>query len=165
MSVCGSYSFQNLQRFKEMREMHGSASRDDRQKREQLRQEKEMAKFAQMYPIYFCFSTPPYTFFFFHVYVCANHWASHLVYMFIYSFAGQMHINNANNNNNSRKVLGPPVMSAHQRLLQQYYNRISDGLWNLAFLSKAMPRLVILDPILLLEVSFLLLLSLGYCIM
>lgn len=31
-----------------MREMHGSSSRDDRQKREQLRQEKEMAKFAQM---------------------------------------------------------------------------------------------------------------------
>ncbi|KAG6502753.1 hypothetical protein ZIOFF_035040 [Zingiber officinale] len=49
------------ERFKEMREMHGS-SRDDRQKREQLRQEKEMAKFAQMYPIYFCFLTPPCTF-------------------------------------------------------------------------------------------------------
>lgn len=38
-----------IQRFKEMREMHGSSSRDDRQKRELLRQEKEMAKFAQMY--------------------------------------------------------------------------------------------------------------------
>lgn len=36
------------QRFKEMKEMHGSSSRDERQKREQLRQEKEMAKFAQM---------------------------------------------------------------------------------------------------------------------
>lgn len=33
-----------------MKEMHGSSSRDDRQKREQQRQEKEMAKFAQMYP-------------------------------------------------------------------------------------------------------------------
>ena len=31
--------------------MHGSSSRDDRQKREQQRQEREMAKFAQMYPI------------------------------------------------------------------------------------------------------------------
>lgn len=39
-----------VQRFKGMREMHGSSSRDERQKREQLRQEKEMAKFAQMYP-------------------------------------------------------------------------------------------------------------------
>lgn len=38
------------QRFKEMKEMHGGGSRDDRQKREQLRQEREMAKFAQMYP-------------------------------------------------------------------------------------------------------------------
>lgn len=33
-----------------MKEMHGSSSRDDRQKREQQRQEKELAKFAQMYP-------------------------------------------------------------------------------------------------------------------
>ncbi|KVH95043.1 hypothetical protein Ccrd_002890 [Cynara cardunculus var. scolymus] len=31
-----------------MREMHGTSSRDDKQKREQLRQEREMAKFAQM---------------------------------------------------------------------------------------------------------------------
>lgn len=38
-----------LQRFKEMREMHGTSSRDDRQKREQQRQEREIAKFAQMY--------------------------------------------------------------------------------------------------------------------
>lgn len=38
-----------MQRFKQMKEMHGSSSRDDRQKREQQRQEKEMAKFAQMY--------------------------------------------------------------------------------------------------------------------
>jgi len=30
--------------------MHGSSSRDDRQKREQQRQERELAKFAQMYP-------------------------------------------------------------------------------------------------------------------
>lgn len=37
-----------------MREMHGSSSRDDRQKREQLREEKEMAKFAQMYTNEFC---------------------------------------------------------------------------------------------------------------
>lgn len=43
-----------VQRFKEMREMHGSSSRDDRQKREQLREEKEMAKFAQMYTNEFC---------------------------------------------------------------------------------------------------------------
>ena len=33
-----------------MKEMHGSSSRDDRQKREQQRQERELAKFAQMYP-------------------------------------------------------------------------------------------------------------------
>jgi len=33
-----------------MKEMHGGSSRDDRQKREQQRQEREMAKFAQMYP-------------------------------------------------------------------------------------------------------------------
>ncbi|OMO86210.1 hypothetical protein CCACVL1_09731 [Corchorus capsularis] len=37
-----------FERFKEMRELHGSSSRDDRLKREQQRQEKEMAKFAQM---------------------------------------------------------------------------------------------------------------------
>lgn len=41
--VCG------FQRFKEMRDMHGSSSRDDRLKREQQRQEREMAKFMQMY--------------------------------------------------------------------------------------------------------------------
>lgn len=38
-----------MQRFKDMREMHGTSSRDDRQKREQQRQEREIAKFAQMY--------------------------------------------------------------------------------------------------------------------
>lgn len=38
-----------MQRFKEMKEMHGTSSRDDRKKREQQRQEREMAKFAQMY--------------------------------------------------------------------------------------------------------------------
>lgn len=43
----------NWQRFKEMKEMHGSSSRDDRQKREQQRQEKEMAKFVQTYAIIF----------------------------------------------------------------------------------------------------------------
>lgn len=32
-----------------MKEMHGGSSRDDRQKREQQRQEREIAKFAQMY--------------------------------------------------------------------------------------------------------------------
>lgn len=32
-----------------MRDMHGSSSRDDRQKREQQRQERELAKFKQMY--------------------------------------------------------------------------------------------------------------------
>ena len=42
-----------LQRFKEMREMHGSSSRDDRNKREQQREEREMAKFAQMYLSFF----------------------------------------------------------------------------------------------------------------
>ncbi|KAE9446718.1 hypothetical protein C3L33_21380, partial [Rhododendron williamsianum] len=36
------------ERFKEMREMHGTSSRDDRQKREQQRQEREIAKFAQI---------------------------------------------------------------------------------------------------------------------
>ncbi|CAN1161683.1 G patch domain-containing protein 8 [Linum perenne] len=43
-----SYDHNHRKRFKEMREMHGSSSRDDRQKRELQRQEKEMAKFAQM---------------------------------------------------------------------------------------------------------------------
>ncbi|KAF8392748.1 hypothetical protein HHK36_023097 [Tetracentron sinense] len=42
-----SYDHNHRKRFKEMKEMHGS-SRDDRQKREQLRQEKEMAKFTQI---------------------------------------------------------------------------------------------------------------------
>lgn len=32
-----------------MRDMHGNSSRDDRLKREQQRQEREMAKFKQMY--------------------------------------------------------------------------------------------------------------------
>lgn len=36
-----------------MREMHGSSSRDDRQKREQQRQEREMAKFVLTYPAIF----------------------------------------------------------------------------------------------------------------
>lgn len=40
----------DLQRFKEMKELHGSSSRDDRLKREQQRQEREMAKYAQLYP-------------------------------------------------------------------------------------------------------------------
>ncbi|KAF3779120.1 G patch domain-containing protein 8 [Nymphaea thermarum] len=37
------------ERFKEMKELHGSSSRDDRLKREQQRQEREMAKYAQLY--------------------------------------------------------------------------------------------------------------------
>ncbi|KAF9681446.1 hypothetical protein SADUNF_Sadunf05G0002300 [Salix dunnii] len=43
-----SYDHNHRKRFKEMREMHGTSSRDDRQKRELQRQEREMAKFAQM---------------------------------------------------------------------------------------------------------------------
>ncbi|KAK4424486.1 hypothetical protein Salat_1642000 [Sesamum alatum] len=43
-----SYDHNHRKRFKQMRDMHGSSSRDDRQKREQQRQEKEMAKFMQM---------------------------------------------------------------------------------------------------------------------
>ncbi|XWS64402.1 hypothetical protein CRYUN_Cryun05aG0001500 [Craigia yunnanensis] len=50
-----SYDHNHRKRFKEMREMHGSCCCDDRQKREQRRQEREMAKFAQMYPIYCAF--------------------------------------------------------------------------------------------------------------
>ncbi|KAJ8439259.1 hypothetical protein Cgig2_030194 [Carnegiea gigantea] len=42
-----SYDHNHRKRFKEMREMHGS-NRDDRLKREMQRQEREMAKFAQM---------------------------------------------------------------------------------------------------------------------
>ncbi|XP_020571385.1 G patch domain-containing protein 8 [Phalaenopsis equestris] len=41
-----SYDHNHRKRFKEMREMHAGSSRDDRQKKEQLRQEKELAKFA-----------------------------------------------------------------------------------------------------------------------
>uniref|UniRef100_A0A2P2KF79 C2H2-type domain-containing protein n=1 Tax=Rhizophora mucronata TaxID=61149 RepID=A0A2P2KF79_RHIMU len=47
-SHLSSYDHNHRKRFKEMKEMHGSSSRDDRQKRELQRQEKEMAKFAQM---------------------------------------------------------------------------------------------------------------------
>ncbi|GER36458.1 D111/G-patch domain-containing protein [Striga asiatica] len=43
-----SYDHNHRKRFKQMRDTHGSSSRDDRQKREQQRQEKEMAKFKQM---------------------------------------------------------------------------------------------------------------------
>ncbi|KAI9081065.1 hypothetical protein K1719_037045 [Acacia pycnantha] len=43
-----SYDHNHRKRFKEMKDMHGSSSRDDRQKREQQRREREMAKFAQM---------------------------------------------------------------------------------------------------------------------
>ncbi|KAL8541944.1 hypothetical protein ACS0TY_002985 [Phlomoides rotata] len=43
-----SYDHNHRKRFKQMRDMHGSSSRDDRQKREQQRQEREMAKFLQM---------------------------------------------------------------------------------------------------------------------
>ncbi|PIN19000.1 hypothetical protein CDL12_08323 [Handroanthus impetiginosus] len=43
-----SYDHNHRKRFKQMRDMHGSSSRDDRQKREQQRQEREMAKFIQM---------------------------------------------------------------------------------------------------------------------
>ncbi|KAL7082228.1 hypothetical protein ACP275_14G086300 [Erythranthe tilingii] len=43
-----SYDHNHRKRFKQMRDMHGSSSRDDRQKREQQRHEKEMAKFLQM---------------------------------------------------------------------------------------------------------------------
>ncbi|KAI3448428.1 hypothetical protein Pfo_005093 [Paulownia fortunei] len=43
-----SYDHNHRKRFKQMRDMHGSSSRDDRQKREQQRQEREMAKFMQM---------------------------------------------------------------------------------------------------------------------
>ncbi|KAL6531540.1 hypothetical protein OROMI_027903 [Orobanche minor] len=43
-----SYDHNHRNRFKQMRDMHGSSDRDDRQKRELQRQEKEMAKFKQM---------------------------------------------------------------------------------------------------------------------
>ncbi|XP_057798293.1 uncharacterized protein LOC131014357 [Salvia miltiorrhiza] len=43
-----SYDHNHRKRFKQMRDMHGSSSRDDRLKREQQRQEREMAKFKQM---------------------------------------------------------------------------------------------------------------------
>ncbi|KAL2941724.1 G patch domain-containing protein 8 [Bienertia sinuspersici] len=43
-----SYDHNHRKRFKDMREMHGGSNRDDRLKREQQRQEKEMAKFAQI---------------------------------------------------------------------------------------------------------------------
>jgi hypothetical protein len=40
-----------LKRFKEMRELQASRGKDDRQKREQLRHEKELQRFAQLYPL------------------------------------------------------------------------------------------------------------------
>ncbi|KAL3651427.1 hypothetical protein CASFOL_004429 [Castilleja foliolosa] len=43
-----SYDHNHRKRFKQMRDMHGSSSRDDRQKRELQRQDREMAKFKQM---------------------------------------------------------------------------------------------------------------------
>ncbi|XP_073124912.1 uncharacterized protein [Henckelia pumila] len=43
-----SYDHNHRKRFKQMKEMHGSSSRDDRQKREQQRQEREMEKFMLM---------------------------------------------------------------------------------------------------------------------
>ncbi|KAL6514752.1 hypothetical protein OROGR_020331 [Orobanche gracilis] len=43
-----SYDHNHRNRFKQMRDMHGSSDRDDRQKRELQRQEREMAKFKQM---------------------------------------------------------------------------------------------------------------------
>ncbi|PIA60652.1 hypothetical protein AQUCO_00300283v1 [Aquilegia coerulea] len=54
-----SYDHNHRKRFKDMRDMHGSSSRDDRQKREQLRQEREMARFAQMYT-FLCFPVQCY---------------------------------------------------------------------------------------------------------
>lgn len=39
------------QRFKQMRESQGGQNRDERQKREQAREEKELAKFAEKYVI------------------------------------------------------------------------------------------------------------------
>ncbi|KAG6552465.1 hypothetical protein Mapa_005885 [Marchantia paleacea] len=43
-----SYDHNHKKRFKEMKELQASRSRDERQKREQLREEKEMAKFSQL---------------------------------------------------------------------------------------------------------------------
>ncbi|KAK6911710.1 LOW QUALITY PROTEIN: G-patch domain, partial [Dillenia turbinata] len=43
-----SYDHNHRKRFKEMREMHGTSSRDDREKREQQRLKKEIAKFTQI---------------------------------------------------------------------------------------------------------------------
>ncbi|GLJ31004.1 hypothetical protein SUGI_0619840 [Cryptomeria japonica] len=43
-----SYDHNHKKRFKEMKEMHSGGTRDDRQKREQLRQEREMARFVQI---------------------------------------------------------------------------------------------------------------------
>ncbi|KAL3684487.1 hypothetical protein R1sor_002509 [Riccia sorocarpa] len=42
-----SYDHNHKKRFKEMKEQQSSRTRDERQKKEQLREEKEMAKFAQ----------------------------------------------------------------------------------------------------------------------
>ncbi|GAV91756.1 G-patch domain-containing protein [Cephalotus follicularis] len=47
-SHLSSYDHNHRKRFKEMKELHGTSSRDDRQKREEQRREREMAKFAQM---------------------------------------------------------------------------------------------------------------------
>jgi phage/plasmid primase-like uncharacterized protein len=49
-----SYDHNHKKRFKEMRESQSSRSRDDRQRREQARQDKEMARFSQMYPVALC---------------------------------------------------------------------------------------------------------------
>ncbi|KAK6915737.1 G-patch domain [Dillenia turbinata] len=46
-----SYDHNHRKRFKEMREMHGTSSRDDRERREQQRLEKEIAKFAQIFEL------------------------------------------------------------------------------------------------------------------
>lgn len=43
-----SYDHNHKKRFKEMRELQASRTRDDRQKREQARQEKEMQRFSQL---------------------------------------------------------------------------------------------------------------------
>ena len=115
--------------------MHGTSSRDDRQKREQQRQEREMAKFAQMY----LFLHPSYASPFFclcggDLYVILE---PNCLSLF-FGQLGRMLVSNSSCNSN-RKILGLLQFPLKWKLLLHSQIRSRGRCWSLVFLLKVVP--------------------------
>ena len=118
-----------------MREMHGTSSRDDRQKREQQRQEREMAKFAQMYSFLHPSYASPFFFFWGGGGLCVILEPNCL---FFFGQLGRMLVSNSSCNSN-RKILGLLQFPLKWKLLLHSQIRSRGRCWSLVFLLKVVP--------------------------